>query len=186
MPFAKPAVPFAILLIAASSQMAAAQSAEAVPAAPDAAVTPPVDAWNVVVSPTGGSVRISKAANDGSARFSGGCEREAGLGLGGAFSGYQGEGLRKVDGEVERVLIEVRGAQWKDVFSAQLRYVANRGSWELARVLAPVFLDSFARGGELAVLNDQRHEVFSFGLTGSANAASTMREICIGKGASSS
>lgn len=138
---------------------------------------PPV-AWTVVPSPDRPSVQISKTATDGTTLFVGRCDKLVGPGLAGSFSRYGGADLQTVDGQSERVLFEVRGAEWKEAYAVQLRYSARNGSWSIANALAPVFVGSFARGGELTVLNSQRKEVFSFDLTGSGNAARTMRSVC--------
>lgn len=134
--------------------------------------------WAVVPSPDRPSVRISKAAADGTTQFVGGCDRQAGPGLQGRFVNYAGADLQAMDGQIERVLIEVRGAEWKEAFAAELRYNARSRSWELAKPLPPVFVGSFSRGAKLAVRNSQWQEVFTFDLTGSSNAAQTMRSAC--------
>jgi hypothetical protein len=136
------------------------------------------EAWSVVPSPDQSAVQISKTAKDGTTQFVGGCDKRLGPGLTGSLSGYGGVDLQRIDGQSERVLFYISGAEWKEAFAVQLRYSARRQSWEIAKVLAPVFVDSFARGGELSVLNSARQMVVSFDLTGSANAARTMRSTC--------
>src|SRR5262249_21179996 len=95
----------------------------------------------------------------------------------GLFSSYRGTGLR-TDGEIERVLFYVRGEDWQEAFSAQLRYASSSGAWEIVKALPPVFVNSFSRGATLAVVNGQREEVFAFDLTGSTAAARAMRSTC--------
>lgn len=159
----------ATLLVATLAPVASAQTTPPAPSAPPA--------W--AIRPSGeGSAEISATAHGGAATFVGGCSRLAGPGFGGAFARYSGNGLQRIDGEIERVLFEVSGQEWKEAFSAQLRYSAATRSWELAKILAPVFVDSFSRGQTLAVVNGQRQEVFAFDLTGSTGAARAMRNAC--------
>lgn len=165
----------ALILILTVTQPAMAQ--EDVPIVPpDAETVLPPDAWTAV--PSLSAVQISKTAKDGTTQFVGGCDKRLGPGLTGSFSGYRGADLQRIDGQSERVLFYVSGAEWKEAFAVQLRYSARRQSWEIAKMLAPVFVNSFARGGELTVLNSARQAVFSFDLTGSSNAARTMRSTC--------
>lgn len=149
------------------------------PAAAQEAAAP--EAWSVNADESRATVRIGKTATDGMTRFVGGCARQGGPSLAGVFVRYSGMELQQVDGAVERVLFEVRGDEWKDAFAVQLRYSAQSRSWTIARNLAPVFLDSFARGRDLVVLNSQRRPVFAFDLTGSGNAAKAMRSLCGGQ-----
>ncbi len=139
---------------------------------------PAPEAWTVSVDERQPAVRIGKTAVDGSTQFIGSCSRQGGPRFAGVFIRYAGADLQQVDGAAERVLFEVRGDEWKDAFAVQLRYSARSRSWAIAGSLAPVFLDSFARGRSLVVLNSQRQPVFAFDLTGSGNAARTMRSTC--------
>lgn len=154
------------------------------PATPPAPVpgstpsAPPPGSWTVTVDPSGSSVKISQPAVGGDGRFVGSCRSGGEPGMKGAFTGYDGARLPKVDGQVERTMFEVRGGGWRDAYAVQLRYVAKTGSWEFTNILPPVFVDSFSRGAQLVVLNSQRQEVFTFDLTGSTNAARTMRATC--------
>jgi len=172
MPVAKSVLKIAIFPLAtAIGQVALAQPV---------VMPPPVlqEGWTATPAPDRPSVQISRTAVDGSARFVGGCDKALEPGVTGTFSDYQGANLQKVDGQTERVLFEVRGGGWKDAYAVQLRYSDASRSWEIAKPLAPVFLDSFARGGQLVVVNSQRQEVFAFDLVGSANAVRTMRTVC--------
>lgn len=161
----------ALLLAAASIQPAPAQ-----PIAP-AAIVPP-DAWTVAPDTARGLVQIGKTAVDGRTIFTGGCNKLYDPGFSGTISRYGGSGLQRAGGQIERVLFEIEGEDWKEAFSAQLRYVAGSGSWEIAKVLAPVFVNSFSRGSKLTVRNSRREKVISFDLTGSSAAARTMRAVC--------
>lgn len=174
MTFAKSAGLTAALVLAAAPAIAAAAQP-----APPAVTVPPVErsAWTVVSDEARGTVRISAIAKGGAAQFTGGCSRSGEPGLWGAFSAYQGDGLR-TNGQVEHVAFYARGAEWQDAFSVRLRYSAASGSWEFAKPLAPVFLSSFSRGATLAVVNSRNQEVFSFDLTGSTAATRTMRAVC--------
>ena len=152
---------------------AAAPAPAPVPAVPSG---PPV--WTVSSDDTRGVVRITAEAQGGAAQFTGGCSRSSSApGMGGAFSGYQGDGLR-TDGQIEHVAFYARGADWQDAFSVRLRYSAATHSWQFDKPLAPVFLSSFSRGATLAVVNSRNQEVFSFELTGSTAAVKTMRTVC--------
>jgi hypothetical protein len=161
----------ALVLAAAISQPAIAQVGMAPPAAP------PPSTWTVTPDAARGLVQISATATDGSTLFVGGCNKLAEPGFIGAFSHYGGGKLR-TDGGNERALFEVSGAEWKEAFAVQLHYVADSGSWEIVGAIAPVFLASFSRGGQLTVLNGQQQKVFAFDLTGSTAATRTMRDVC--------
>lgn len=161
----------AALIATAVAQPGFAQSASA------PAVTPP-DAWTVAPDPARGLVQIGKTAQDGRTVFTGGCNSLYEPGFSGTISRYSGSGLQRVGGQIERVLFEVEGEEWKEAFSAQLRYVASSDSWEIAKVLAPVFVNSFSRGATLTVRNAARQKVITFDLTGSSAAARTMRSVC--------
>jgi hypothetical protein len=124
-----------------------------------------------------GSVEIAATAKGGTAQFVGGCSKSANPGFVGTFSGYQGGGLR-TDGQVEHVAFYVRGAEWQELYSVRLQYSAASKSWEIVKPLAPVFLNSFSRGGTLAVVNSSNQEVFAFDLTGSTAAVKAMRSVC--------
>ena len=184
--FARPALGLAAMVLGMSQPLAAQSSPQSsspspsLPSSPQSAPAPvgPPPAWTVAAGPAAGAVRISATATDGGAMFVGGCSREAGPGMTGSFSGYAGTALGRIDGESERVLFEVSGEGWKEAFAVQLRYVARSDSWDIEKVLAPVFVSSFSRGGELTVLNSRRQEVFSFDLTGSSAAARAMRDGC--------
>jgi hypothetical protein len=140
------------------------------------AVAAAPSAWTVLTDEAGGAVRITATANGGEAQFAGGCGNSSEPGLAGGFLGYRGGGLG-TDGEVERAALYVRGGEWQDLFSVRLRYSAASGTWEFAKPLAPVFLDSFSRGATLAVVVGGE-ELFAFDLTGSAAAAKAMRAVC--------
>jgi hypothetical protein len=179
MPTAKAISTLAFLTLAMGATPLLAQPV--VPPAPVPSPTPsapPPGSWTVTVDPSGSSVKIGQSAVGGDGRFVGSCRRGDDPGLKGAFTGYSGARLAKVDGQIERTMFEVRGGGWRDAYAVQLRYVAKTGSWEFTKILPPVFVDSFSRGGELVVLNSQREEVFTFDLTGSTNAARTMRATC--------
>ena len=150
-----------------------AQSAPAVK--PPAPAAPP--AWTVTSDTTRGVVGIMATSKGGTVQFLGGCSKAAEPGLSGAFSNYQGSGLR-TDGQVERVAFYARGEEWQDAFSVRLRYQAGSRSWEIAQTISPVFLSSFSRGATLAVVNSRNEEVFSFDLTGSTAAVRAMRTVC--------
>jgi hypothetical protein len=170
MPLAKTTMTIAGLSLAAVAQPAFSQPVPTVPI-----VSP--SAWTITTDAARGVVQIASTAKGGAARFVGGCSKFADPGFLGTFSGYRGTGLR-TDGEVERVLFYVRGGDWQEAFSAQLRYSASSGTWEIVKALPPVFVNSFSRGGTLAVLNDGLKELFAFDLTGSTAAAKAMRQIC--------
>jgi hypothetical protein len=165
----------ALILAAALSGPVLAQPGMVQPAPPPPSAPP--SSWTVSPDRARGLVQIGAEAEDGSARFVGGCNKLAGPGFIGRFLGYQGGKLR-TDGSEERVLFMVSGAGWREAFAATLRYAASSGSWEIVDTLAPVFVNSFSRGGRLTVLNGEWQEVFSFDLTGSTIAARTMREVC--------
>lgn len=168
---AKPAV--ALLFAVAIVPPVTAQQATVGPAVPPA----PPSVWTVSANEARGSVEIAATAQDGKVRFTGGCSKSPEPGFAGAFSGYQEGGLR-TDGQEERVAFYVRGAEWQELYSVRLRYSAARNSWEIAKPLPPVFLNSFSRGGTLAVVNSRNEEVFVFDLTGSTAAVRTMRAVC--------
>jgi len=147
---------------------------------------PAPEAWSVSADEVRGTVRIGRTATDGTTRFIGACGRQGGARLAGVFLRYGGAELQQVDGASERVLFELRGEEWKDAFAVQLRYSAQSRSWTIVNSLAPVFLDSFARGRDLVVVNSQRRPVFTFDLTGSGNAAKTIRAVCGNQAGSSS
>lgn len=137
------------------------------------------DMWNVQLDPDGASVRIGQVAEDGSATLVASCAAgDAAQGVAGVLSGYAGAGLQKADGQSERAMVFVEGAEWRDAFTVQLRYDAAAGHWQLAQPLPPIFLDSLARGGRMVLVNSNWRDVAAFGLTGSANAAKAMRETC--------
>jgi hypothetical protein len=164
----------ALLLASAPLQTAAAQPTA--PASPASPVAPP--AWTVSSDDAAGAVKITATAKDGTVQFVGGCTKSSSEpGLVGAFSGYQGDGLR-TDGEIEHVAFYARGGDWQEAFSVRLRYAATSHSWDFARPLAPVFLSSFSRGATLAVVNSKNQEIFSFDLTGSTAAVRAMRTVC--------
>ena len=148
-------------------------AAQEKPAAPVAA--PP--AWTVSANEARGAVQIAATAQGGKAQFNGGCSKSADPGFTGAFSGYQGGGLR-TDGQIEYVSFYVRGAEWQDHFSVRIQYSPASKSWVIAKPLAPVFLNSFSRGATLAVVNSRNEEIFAFDLTGSTAAVRTMRSVC--------
>jgi hypothetical protein len=197
MTFAKTAMQTAALLLAVLPVVAvAAQPAPAArggrPAAPKPAAKPtpkpasvpaPVvpsgpPAWTVSSDEARGVVQITADAKGGTVHFSGGCSKAASVpGVVGAFSGYQGNGLR-TDGQIEHVAFYARGADWQDAFSVRLRYAAATHSWQFDRPLAPVFLSSFSRGATLAVVNSRNQEIFAFDLTGSTPAVRAMRTVC--------
>jgi hypothetical protein len=166
----------AAALVSASVQPAFAQSVTRQPVTPPA-ITPP-NAWTVAPDTARGLVQIGKTATDGRTVFTGGCNSLYDAGFSGTISRYNGTGLQRIGGQVERVLFEIDGEEWKEAFSAQLRYVASSGSWEIAKVLAPVFVNSFSRGATLTVRNANREKVITFDLTGSSAAARTMRSVC--------
>lgn len=161
----------AVVLVAGFAQPALAQ-----PVTPSAITAP--DAWTVAPDPARGLVQIGKTAKDGRTVFTGGCNALYDAGFSGTISRYGGPGLQRIGGQIERVLFEVDGDGWKEAFSAQLRYVASSGSWEIAKVLAPVFVNSFSRGATLTVRNSAREKVITFDLAGSSAAARTMRSVC--------
>lgn len=163
--------------LALAFAMAAAITQPAWAQDPIGAIIAP-EAWGVRPNPSQAMVNISKIGLDGRTRFLGGCSKALGEGLSGTFADYAGAALQRVDGDAERVLVEIRGEAWKEAFAAQLRYAAGTRSWTLARPLAPIFVASFSRGARMTVLNAERQEVFSFDLTGSTAAARTMREVC--------
>jgi hypothetical protein len=163
----------ALLFALAVTPPVAAQQKPAAPVVPLAA--PP--AWTVSANEARGSVEIAATAKGGAAKFVGGCNKSANPGFVGAFSGYQGGGLR-TDGQVEHVSFYIRGAEWQELYSVRLQYSAASQSWEIAKPLAPVFLNSFSRGATLAVTNSRNEEVFAFDLTGSTAAVRTMRTVC--------
>lgn len=165
----------ALLFAVAIAAPVAAQQKPPAPAVPVAAPAPP--AWTVSADEARGAVRISATAKGGAAQFTGGCSKSANLGFVGAFSGYQGAGLR-TDGQVEQVAFYVRGGEWQELYSVRLQYSPASKSWEIAKPLPPVFLNSFSRGGTLAVVNSRNEEVFTFDLTGSTAAVKTMRTVC--------
>jgi hypothetical protein len=175
MKFAQTAVHAAVLLLAPVPLVSAAAQ-PAAPASPAPPVAPP--AWTVSSDDARGAVKIAATARDGMVHFVGGCSKSSPEpGLVGAFSGYQGNGLR-TDGEIEHVAFYARGGDWQEAFSVRLRYSTDSRSWEFARPLAPVFLSSFSRAATLAVVNSQNQEIFSFDLTGSTAAVRAMRTIC--------
>lgn len=171
MPFAKTVTTTAALTLA----LALSQAATAQPVSPAPILAPP--AWTVSPDAARGIVQIGSIAKGAVAQFVGGCSKLAAPGFLGTFSRYRGNGLR-TDGGIERVLFYVRGEDWQEAFSAQLRYSRNSGSWEIVEPLAPVFVNSFSRGATLAVLNSSHQEVFAFDLTGSTAAARAMRSVC--------
>jgi hypothetical protein len=171
MPFANAATKTAALALA----VALSQPAVAQPLSPAPIPAPP--AWTVSPDAARGIVQIGSIAKGSVAQFVGGCSKLAAPGFVGTFSRYRGYGLR-TDGGIERVLFYVRGEDWQEAFSAQLRYSRSSGSWEIVEPLAPVFVNSFSRGATLAILNSSHEEVFSFDLTGSTAAARTMRNVC--------
>lgn len=164
----------ALLLAVALAPSAAAQQKPAAPAAPAIAAPP---AWTVSADEARGAVEIRAKAKEGPAQFAGGCRKSNEPGFVGAFTNYQGSGLR-TDGQVEHVSFYVRGAEWQEHYSVRLQYSAASKSWEIAKPLAPVFLNSFSRGGTLAVVNSRNEELFVFDLTGSTAAVRTMRAVC--------
>jgi len=166
----------AAALASVLAQPAVAQSVAKPIVAPPAVSSP--DAWTVAPDPARGLVQIGKTAADGRTTFTGGCNSLYDPGFSGTISRYNGTGLQRSGGQIERVLFEIDGEGWKEAFSAQLRYVASSNSWEIAKVLAPVFVNSFSRGGTLTVRNAAREKVMSFDLTGSSAAARTMRSVC--------
>lgn len=168
----------ALVLATGTNLPAMAQGAASPARPPVAAPTAPVESWSAVANTSRPAAQIGKTATDGVTRFSGGCSQLAGPGFSGRIVGYSGGELQAVDGQSERVIMEVRGAEWREVFAAQLRYNARDRSWELANTLAPIFVSSFSRGGTLTVLNSQWRPVVAFDLTGSTNAARIMREAC--------
>lgn len=171
----------ALLLAVAIVPAVAAQqkpvAAQQKPAAPVVVVVPVPPAWTVSANEGRGSVAIAATAKGGAAQFAGGCRKSADPGFVGAFSGYQGGGLR-TDGQVEHVSFYVRGGEWQELFSVRLQYSAASQSWEIAKPLAPVFLNSFSRGATLAVVNSSNQELFAFDLTGSTAAVKAMRTVC--------
>jgi hypothetical protein len=162
-----------LLLAAAPFLSAAAQPAP--PARPATATAP--SAWTVSTDPAHGAVEIAATARGGAVRFVGGCSKSSDPGITGTFSGYHGTGLR-TDGEIEHVAFYARGDDWQDAFSVRLRYAAASQSWEIAKPLAPVFLSSFSRAANLAVVNSRNEEIFSFDLAGSTAAVRAMRTVC--------
>lgn len=162
-----------IALPVAAQQKSAAPIVPVVPAAP----VPVPPAWTVSVNEARGAVQIASTAKEGTAQFAGGCIKSANPGFAGAFSGYQGGGLR-TDGQIEQVSFYVRGGGWQDLYSVRLQYSAANEAWEIAKPLAPVFLNSFSRGATLAVVNSRNEEVFTFDLTGSTAAVQKMRTVC--------
>ncbi|MCK9542027.1 MAG: hypothetical protein M0R03_08360 [Novosphingobium sp.] len=160
MPFARTLAGFSAVAVAAAVSPAVAQ-----------------EAWNVQTGASGASIQIGQVAEDGSATLTASCENGK-PGVTGTLSGYAGADLQRVNGQAERAIIFVEGAEWRDAFTLQLRYAAAAGQWQLARLLSPVFLDSFARGGRMVLVNSKWQDVAAFGLTGSANAAKAMREAC--------
>lgn len=151
-------------------------AAQQVPAAPAVAVPAP-SVWTVSAKEGSGSVAIAATDKGGTVQFAGGCNKSADPGFVGSFSGYQGNGLR-TDGQEEHVSFYVRGAEWQELYSVRLQYSPASKSWEIAKPLAPVFLNSFSRGGTLAVVNSSNQELFTFDLTGSTAAVKTMRAVC--------
>ena len=131
----------ALVLIAAQSQTLPPRTPPPAPM-PSTAPTPPTtpppppSAWTVIAQPDRPAVRLGSTAKDGATRFAGGCEKGFGPGVFGSISGYRGGELSAADGQVERVLFEVRGAEWKDAFAVQLRYSARKGSWDIVKPLA--------------------------------------------------
>lgn len=167
----------ALLLAVACAPSVAAQDKPAAPAAPAAPETVAPPAWTVSANDVSSSVQISATAKGGKAQFVGGCSKSNEPGFVGAFSNYKGGGLR-TDGEVEHVSVYLQGAEWQDLYSVRLQYVPASKSWQIAKPLAPVFLNSFSRGGTLAVVNSRNEELFTFDLTGSTAAVRTMRTVC--------
>jgi hypothetical protein len=162
----------AFLLAVAPAMVGAAQPA---PAGSAPATAPP--AWTVSPDAARGTVEIAAAARGASVQFRGSCAKASAPGLVGAFSGYHGDGLRS-DGQIEHVAFYVRGSDWQDSFSVELRFAAVSQSWEFVKPLAPVFLSSFSRGATLAVVNSRNQEIFVFDLTGSTAATRAMRTVC--------
>lgn len=160
-----------------AQQKPAPQQKPAAPAAPVVQAPPAPPAWTVSADQGRGSVAIAASAKGGTAQFAGGCSKSANPGFVGSFSGYQGGGLR-TDGQVEQVAFYVRGGEWQELYSVRLQYSPASRSWEIAKPLAPVFLNSFSRGATLAVVNSRNEEVFAFDLTGSTAAVKTMRTVC--------
>lgn len=134
-------------------------------------------AWTVMSDTTRGAVGIMATSKGGTVQFVGGCSKGGEKGLNGAFSSYQGRGLR-TDGQIEHVAFYARGEDWQDAFSVRLRYAAGSRSWEIAQTISPVFLSSFSRGATLAVVNSRNEEIFAFDLTGSTAAVKAMRTVC--------
>lgn len=164
----------AALLSAMAVLPAAAQQAQTVPSEPPA--PPPPPAWTVTADAAQKMVRISATAKDGAAEFAGACKTGQD-GISGAFFRYKGGGLR-ADGQVEPVTLFAQGADWRDAFSARLRYVAGSRTWVLDKPLSPIFLGSFSRGATLTVANSRGEEVLTFDLTGSTAATRAMRTTC--------
>lgn len=169
----------ALLFAAAIASPALGQSAPA-PASggPAPAATPAAPpAWSVSTNEASGTVRITATAKGSPVKFVGGCSRAGGPVFVGSISGYQGNGLR-TDGQEEHVSFYSRGAEWQEHYSVRLKYSPASKSWEIAKPLAPVFLNSFSRGGTLAVVNSRNEELFVFDLTGSTAAVRAMRTVC--------
>ncbi|RZK02203.1 MAG: hypothetical protein EOO76_07960 [Novosphingobium sp.] len=150
--------------------------AQSAPAAKSVVPTAP-PAWTVTSDTARGAVGIMASSKGGTVQFLGGCSKGGEPGLTGAFSSYQGTGLR-TDGQVERVAFYARGEDWQDAFSVRLRYLSGSRSWEIAQPLSPVFFSSFSRGATLAVVNSRNEEIFTFDLTGSTAAVKAMRTVC--------
>lgn len=167
----------ALLLVVTLAPSAAAQQPPSPAVAPVApAITAP-PAWTVSANEANGAVEIAATAKEGTAQFIGGCRKSNDPGFVGAFSNDQGGKLR-TDGQIEQVAFYVRGAEWQDFYSVRLQYSPASKSWKIAKPLSPVFLNSFSRGGTLAVVNSRNEEVFAFDLTGSTAAVRTMRAVC--------
>lgn len=164
-----------VLLSAWSVQIAAAQPEPAALSAPPAPAPPP-PAWTVTTNEALRSVRIAAMAKNGTAGFAATCKAGE-EGISGAFSGYKGAGLR-TDGQAEILSLFAQGAEWQDVFSVRVRYVAASRTWVLANPLSPIFLSSFSRGATLLVATSRNQELFTFDLTGSTAATRAMRTTC--------
>jgi hypothetical protein len=166
----------ALLVAAAIAQPVAAQQKSAAPIVPVAPVPAP-PAWTVSVNDARGAVQVTATAKGGTAQFVGGCIKSADPGFTGAISGYEGGGLR-TDGQIEHVSFYVQGGAWQELYSVRLQYSAANKAWEIAKPLAPVFLNSFSRGATLAVVNSRNEQVLTFDLTGSTAAVQKMRTVC--------
>ena len=144
------------------------------------ATTPPQGGVNWIAKaktqPVG--VNLNGTATDRKVTLSGGCNKRSGPRFQGSLYGYPGNALKRIDDQHEPVTFAVAGQDGIASFPARMVYYAPEKAWVMTDGLPVAFIEAFGRGETLTIRNGKGADIVTFGLSGAATAAQTMRQGC--------